>query len=60
MALDPNHFRALSALAHILREFGAKEGALAAYRKLLEIHPYAEGAQKAIEELEREIHGQGI
>jgi tetratricopeptide (TPR) repeat protein len=60
LALDPNHFRALSALGHILREYGAKEGALAAYRKLLEVNPFAEGAQKAVEELEREVKGQGI
>lgn len=60
LALDPNHFRALSALAHILREYGANQSALEAYRKLLEIHPFAEGAQKAVEELEREVRGQGI
>jgi len=60
LALDPNHFRALSALGHILREYGAKDGALAAYRKLLEVHPFADGAQKAVEELEREVKGQGI
>lgn len=60
LALDPNHFRALSALGHILREYGAKDGALAAYRKLLEVHPFAEGAQKATDELEREVRGQGI
>lgn len=60
LALDPNHFRALSALGHILREYGEKSGALAAYRKLLEVHPFAEGAQKAVQELEREVKGQGI
>jgi tetratricopeptide (TPR) repeat protein len=60
LALDPNHFRAMSALGHILREVGEKKGALMAYRKLLEIHPYAEGAQKAADDLQREIGGQGI
>lgn len=60
LALDPNHFRALSALGHILREHGEKNGALAAYRKLLEVHPFAEGAKKAVEDLEREVRGQGI
>ena len=60
LALDPNHFRALSAIAHILREYGAKDGALQAYRKLLEVHPFADGAQKALDELEREVRGQGI
>jgi len=60
LALDPNHFRALNALGHILREVGQKKGALMAYRKLLEVHPFAEGAQKAVDELEREVGGQGI
>ena len=60
LALDPNHFRALSALGHILREYGEKKGSLAAYRKLLEVHPFADGAQKAVEDLEREVGGQGI
>jgi len=60
LALDPNHFRALGALAHILREYGANESALEAYRKLLQIHPFADGAQKAVDELEREVRGQGI
>ncbi len=60
LALDPNHFRALSALGHILREYGEKNGALTAYRKLLEVHPFAEGARQAVQELEREVRGQGI
>ena len=60
LALDPNHFRALSALGHILREYNANAAALEAYRKLLEVHPFADGAQKAVEELEREVRGQGI
>ncbi|MCL4765189.1 MAG: tetratricopeptide repeat protein [Hyphomicrobiaceae bacterium] len=60
LALDPNHFRALSALGHILREYGEKNGALTAYRKLLDVHPFAEGAGQAVDELEREVGGQGI
>ncbi len=60
LALDPNHFRALTALGHILREVGQKKGALTAYRKLLEVHPYADGARKAVNDLQREVGGQGI
>lgn len=60
LALDPNHFRALNALGHILREYGEKKGALAAYQRLLEVHPFSDGAQKAVEDLKREVQGQGI
>jgi tetratricopeptide (TPR) repeat protein len=60
LALDPNHFRALDALGHILRELGEKKGALRAYEKLLEVHPFWPGAKQAIEELGREVGGQGI
>ncbi len=60
LALDPNHFRALDALGHILQEMGEKKSALQAYRRLLEVHPFATGAKQTVEELEREVAGQGI
>ena len=60
LALDPNHFRALEALAQILRESGEKKGALQAFKKLLEVHPFASGAKQVADELEREVGGQGI
>lgn len=60
LALDPNHFRALEALGHILRELGEKRGALQAYRKLIEVNPFTSGARQTLEELEREVTGQGI
>jgi tetratricopeptide (TPR) repeat protein len=60
LALDPNHFKALEGLAQILREAGQKKGALQAFKKLLEVHPYWAGAEQAVEELEREVEGQGI
>jgi tetratricopeptide (TPR) repeat protein len=60
LALDPNHFKALDGLAQILREMGQKRPALKAFRQLLDIHPYWSGAQQAVEELEREVDGQGI
>jgi tetratricopeptide (TPR) repeat protein len=60
LALDPNHFKALEGLAQILREIGQKKPALQVYRQLLGVHPYWPGAPQAIEELEREVDGQGI
>jgi tetratricopeptide (TPR) repeat protein len=58
LALDPNHFKALDALGTILREIGQPKGALQAYEKLLEVHPYWPGAKQAVEELTREVGGQ--
>jgi tetratricopeptide (TPR) repeat protein len=60
LALDPHHFKALDGLAQILREMGQKKPALKAFRQLLDIHPYWSGAQQAVDELEREVDGQGI
>jgi tetratricopeptide (TPR) repeat protein len=60
LALDPNHFKALEGLAQIMREIGDKKAALKAYRQLLSVHPYWPGAQQVIEELERDVDGQGI
>ncbi len=60
IALDPNHFKALEGLAQIWRETGNKKGALGVLKQLLEVHPFASGAKTAVEELEREVEGQGI
>jgi len=60
LALEPNHFKALEGLARILRETGQKKAALKAYRELLKINPYQEGAKQAVDELSVEVEGQGI
>jgi tetratricopeptide (TPR) repeat protein len=60
LALDPNHFKALDGLGQILREIGQKRPALKAFKQLLDIHPYWSGAQDAVDELERDVEGQGI
>ena len=60
LALDPRHFKAINGLALILQELGDKSAALKAYRKALQVHPHLGGANRAIEELEREVEGQGI
>jgi tetratricopeptide (TPR) repeat protein len=60
LALDPNHYKALEGVAQILKEIGQKKGALAAVKKLLEVHPYAEGAKQLHDELAREVEGQSL
>jgi tetratricopeptide (TPR) repeat protein len=60
LALDPNHFKALEGLARILRETGQKKPALQAYKQILKISPYQEGAKEAVDELSVEVEGQGI
>lgn len=60
LALDPNHFKALDGLVHVLKEIGQKKAALAAVKKLLEVHPYWEGAQAIHDELAREVEGQAL
>ncbi len=60
LALDPNHFKSLDGLAQVLREIGQKKAALQVFRQLYEVHPHWPGATRAIEELSREVEGQGI
>jgi tetratricopeptide (TPR) repeat protein len=60
LALDPNHFRALDGLFHILHDTGRKKEALKVGRQLLEVNPFHEGAKQLIDELAREIEGRGI
>jgi tetratricopeptide (TPR) repeat protein len=60
LALDPNHFKALDGLGQILRELEYKKAALEVYRRLVEVHPYMSGAKSAVDELVREVEGQGI
>jgi Tetratricopeptide repeat len=60
LALDPNHYKALEGVAQILKEIGQKKGALAAVKKLMEVHPFAEGAKQMHDELSREVEGQSL
>jgi len=60
LALDPSHFKALDGLAQILKEMGDKKSAYAVYKKLIEVHPFWQPAEQAIQELGREVEGQGI
>jgi tetratricopeptide (TPR) repeat protein len=60
LALEPNHYRALDGLANILKEIGQKKAALKAARTLLNVHPHFPGAKQMVDELAREVDGQGI
>jgi tetratricopeptide (TPR) repeat protein len=60
LALEPNHFKALDGLFQIWREHGNKRGALRVVKQLLEVNPNWPGAKQAVEELTREVEGQGI
>jgi tetratricopeptide (TPR) repeat protein len=60
LALDHNHFKALDGLAQVLREIGRKKAALEVMHKLYEVHPHWPGTVQAIQELAREVEGQGI
>ena len=60
LALDENHYKALEGLSRMLEETGQKDGALAAHRKLMSVHPFWPDAEQRLRELERESEGQGI
>lgn len=60
LALEPNHFKALEGLAKILQESGQKKGALQALETLHKINPTASQVQTSIDNLKKEIEGQGI
>ena len=60
LALEPNHFKALEGLAQIWRDTGNKPGALRVMRQLMDVNPFFPGAKGVVEELKREVEGQGI
>lgn len=60
LALEPNHFKALDGVANIMNNLGEKKAALEAYRRLLAVHPFWPGAKEAVDDLKREVDGQGI
>lgn len=60
LALDPSHFKAMNGLAKIMLAMGNKAGALKALEQLREMYPYWPGVDSSIEELDREVNGQGI
>ncbi len=60
LALDANHFRALEGLGTILREVGDEAGAYKVFKRLLEVDPQSDDAQKAAQDLQRKVEGRGI
>jgi Flp pilus assembly protein TadD len=60
LTLNPRHFGALSGLGMILEELGDTEGALAAYKAALAIHPQLEGIRESVERLEADAAGQEL
>lgn len=60
LALEPRHFGAIAGLALVLEDLGDKEGALDAYRRVLAVYPFLEGAGEAESRLTVEIEGRGI
>ena len=51
LALEPRHFGAISGMGLIFLESGDEEGALAAFEKVLEIHPQSRSARFHVERL---------
>ncbi len=60
LAIEPKHYRAMQGIALILNEFGEKERALKAYRRVLDVYPLKQEAREAVEELRRDVEGQDI
>jgi tetratricopeptide (TPR) repeat protein len=60
LALEPRHFGALSGLGLIYLEIDEDEGALKAYSKALEIHPFLSGAKAQVQDIHRRLGGKEI
>ncbi|WP_267140364.1 tetratricopeptide repeat protein [Anianabacter salinae] len=54
LALNPDHFGALSGLAVILQRTGNSEAALEVWRRVEAIHPHLQDVDETIERLEKE------
>jgi tetratricopeptide (TPR) repeat protein len=54
LELEPRHFGALTGLGTILNDRGKKAEALKAFRRALSIHPFLDGARKALQQIEPE------
>ncbi|MDJ0827002.1 MAG: hypothetical protein QNJ16_16025 [Rhodobacter sp.] len=57
LALNPNHFAAITGLAVMLQEMGYDDDALEAWRVLQAIHPHRPELKDAIERLEQQTGG---
>jgi tetratricopeptide (TPR) repeat protein len=57
LSIDPKHYKARRDLGAVLEQMGEKEGALKAYREVLETNPFLDQARQAAEKLSAEIEG---
>ncbi len=57
LALNPNNYNAIFGVGAILEIFGDTQGAYAAYRRVLAIHPNHEEVRKALDRLRPEVEG---
>jgi Tfp pilus assembly protein PilF len=60
IASEPRHFNAWMALAHVRMASGDKKRALEAYRRALELHPFAEGARAIVGRIAPQIEGRDL
>jgi tetratricopeptide (TPR) repeat protein len=60
LALNPQHFGALSGAGRIMSELGDTQSALEAFRAAKAIHPQRPDISEAIESLERDLGGQSL
>lgn len=60
LELEPRHFGALAGMAQIMQSRGAKELALSAYQRVLDIYPMDRNAQNQVSTLSEELTGQSI
>jgi tetratricopeptide (TPR) repeat protein len=60
LKLEPRHFGALAGAGIIFRKEGLDKGALAAFRKALEINPQQPELRSLVDKLEIDVEGRGI
>jgi tetratricopeptide (TPR) repeat protein len=60
LKLEPRHFGALSGMGFIMQKEGLDKGALAAFRRALEIYPQQPEIKSLVEKLEVDVEGRGI
>ena len=60
LALNPDHFAAMTGLGIILENLGQETDALEVFRRAATINPHREDVNEAIDRLERELEGKAI
>jgi tetratricopeptide (TPR) repeat protein len=60
LALNPTQYNAIFGLATMVQEFGNSRQAAELYRRVLEINPHHENAQKALDALQRDGIGRRL